>query len=81
VDEGPGLPPGEEAQLFERFHRVEGSDQKGGSGLGLAIVKGFAEAMGLGVAASNRPNGQGSSFVLTWPEALVFQGMPVAGKI
>ncbi len=81
VDEGPGLPPGEEAQLFERFHRVEGSDQKGGSGLGLAIVKGFAEAMGLGVSASNRPDQRGSSFVLTWPEALVFQGIPATGQV
>jgi two-component system sensor histidine kinase KdpD len=81
VDEGPGLPPGEEAQLFERFHRVEGSDQKGGSGLGLAIVKGFAEAMGLSVSASNRPDQQGSSFVLTWPEVLVFQGIPVDGQV
>ncbi len=81
VDEGPGLPPGEEAQLFERFHRVEGSDQKGGSGLGLAIVKGFAEAMELGIAASNRPDQRGSSFVLTWPEALAFQEIPVAGRV
>jgi two-component system sensor histidine kinase KdpD len=81
LDEGPGLPAGEEARLFDRFHRVEGSDQQGGSGLGLAIAKGFAEAMGLGISAGNRPDRQGSSFVLTWPEALVFQGIPVDGQV
>jgi hypothetical protein len=50
MDEGPGLPPGEEARIFETFTRIEGSDRKGGTGLGLAIVKGFAEAMGLSVS-------------------------------
>jgi hypothetical protein len=50
----PGLPPGEEARIFETFARIEGSDRKGGTGLGLAIVKGFAEAMGLEVSAANR---------------------------
>src|SRR3546814_11880330 len=54
LDEGPGLPPGGERALFERFARVEGSDRVGGTGLGLAIVKGFAAAMGLSVTASNR---------------------------
>jgi two-component system sensor histidine kinase KdpD len=72
-DEGSGLPAGEEARVFQRFHRVEGSDQKGGTGLGLAIVKDFAEAMGLAVSAGNRADGQGSSFVLAWPAALLRQ--------
>jgi two-component system sensor histidine kinase KdpD len=79
LDEGPGLPPGEEMQLFQRFHRVAGSDRKDGSGLGLAIVKGFAEAMGLGVSALNRPDHRGSSFVLAWSEALVFNENPDGG--
>jgi len=65
-DEGPGLPPGREDQLFERFERVEGDDRRGGSGLGLAIVKGFADAMGLRVNAKNRLKG-GASFELIWP--------------
>src|SRR5262249_27230849 len=53
IDEGPGLPDGEERRVFETFVRLEGSDRKGGTGLGLAIVKGFAEAMGLRVNARN----------------------------
>lgn len=64
LDEGPGLPAGSEARVFETFTRLEGSDRKGGTGLGLAIVKGFAEAMGLRVAAANRAEGKGARFVL-----------------
>ena len=56
LDNGPGLPPGHEAEVFETFRRLEGSDRAiGGTGLGLAIVKAFAEAMDLKVEAGNRP--------------------------
>jgi two-component system sensor histidine kinase KdpD len=74
LDEGPGLPPGREAEVFETFRRLEGSDQtKGGTGLGLAIVKGFAEAMGLGVEAANRVDAQGARFSLLFPESSMVQ--------
>jgi two-component system sensor histidine kinase KdpD len=66
-DEGPGLPAGAEARVFERFARLEGSDRAGGTGLGLAIVKGFAEAMGLTVVAGNRADGQGADFAILVP--------------
>lgn len=68
LDEGPGLPPGDEARIFETFARIEGSDRKGGTGLGLAIVKGFAEAMGLSVSASNRDDKPGACFTIRIPE-------------
>ncbi len=71
LDEGPGLPPEQEAQLFERFVRVEGDDRTGGTGLGLAIVKGFADAMGLSVEAANRNDRPGSRFSVHWPDAMV----------
>lgn len=73
LDEGPGLPPGDPAQLFDRFTRVSGTDRTGGSGLGLAIVKGFADAMGLAVRASSN-SGAGAEFSLVWPEALLRKG-------
>ncbi|MBV1686680.1 sensor histidine kinase KdpD [Novosphingobium sp. G106] len=69
MDEGPGLPPGEEARLFETFTRIEGSDRKGGTGLGLAIVKGFAEAMGLTVSAANRTDRPGACFSIRFDAA------------
>jgi two-component system sensor histidine kinase KdpD len=69
LDTGPGLPPGREEEVFQTFARFEGSDRsKGGTGLGLAIVKGFADAMGLGVTASNRTDVSGARFSIRFPE-------------
>ncbi|MGF7146839.1 two-component system sensor histidine kinase KdpD [Sphingomonas zeicaulis] len=76
IDEGPGIPPGKEAKLFETFTRLEGSDRaKGGTGLGLAIVKGFAEAMGLRVSARNVETPPGACFTITIPEAAVISAL------
>lgn len=72
LDEGPGLPPGQEARVFETFRRLEGSDRSaGGTGLGLAIVKGFAEGMGLTVDAGNRTDMHGARFSIHFPERLL----------
>ncbi|WP_254602877.1 sensor histidine kinase KdpD [Sphingomonas bacterium] len=72
LDEGPGLPPGREAEVFETFRRLEGSDRSaGGTGLGLAIVKGFADAMGMTVAAAGRHDKQGACFTIRFSEALL----------
>ncbi|MCP9223291.1 sensor histidine kinase KdpD [Erythrobacter sp. LQ02-29] len=65
LDRGPGL-PAEHADLFERFHRLEGSDRAGGSGLGLWIAKNFAEAVGGTIAAHNREGG-GAIFAVSLP--------------
>lgn len=69
IDHGPGLPD-EPEKLFNRFARIAGSDRKGGAGLGLAIVKGFADAMGIGLEASNNSQG-GAAVTLRFPQALV----------
>ena len=72
MDEGSGLPPGREKEVFETFRRLQGSDRSvSGTGLGLAIVKGFAEAMGMTVQASNRVDGFGACFSLHFPERLL----------
>lgn len=73
-DNGPGLPPGEEDQIFEKFHRAGGlssdrlsSDRSGQSnGLGLAICKGIIEAHGGLIYAKTNPTG-GASFIFTLP--------------
>ena len=44
-DEGPGIPATQQAQVFDRFYRVDGGVTTG-SGLGLAIAKELAELMG-----------------------------------
>lgn len=72
LDQGPGLPPGREQEVFETFRRFEGSDRAvGGTGLGLAIVKAFADAMGIGVEASNRADSPGARFDLLFPSNLI----------
>lgn len=72
LDEGPGIPPGREREVFETFRRMEGSDRSAsGTGLGLAIVKGFAEAMGMTVVASNRHDHTGARFSIHFPEGLL----------
>jgi len=66
ADIGPGLPPGTEDKVFEKFFRgrVSGSDL--GAGLGLAIVEGFVAANGGRVSAANRPDG-GAVFEVRLP--------------
>ena len=72
IDQGPGIPPGQEKRVFETFTRLEGSDRvRHGTGLGLAIVKGFTEAMGLTVEAGNNDDPFGACFTIRIPEALI----------
>jgi len=65
VDTGPGIAPGDQEHLFERFWQVERSD-RGGAGLGLAIVKGIVEAHGGRVWVESEP-GKGSRFGFSLP--------------
>ena len=76
-DEGPGLPAGEEARIFETFAQGRGSDRHGGSGLGLAIVKGFADAMGIHASAANHEQ-EGAAFTLHFPNHLLESASPVS---
>ena len=62
-DHGPGIAPGDEARVFDRFWRSENARQLPGSGLGLAIVKDVAETHG-GRVSVERPSGGGAFFRL-----------------
>ncbi len=69
-DTGPGIPPAESEQLFEKFSRLE-RDLFGttrGTGLGLYISKQLVESMGgrIWVESSGVP-GEGSAFCFTLP--------------
>jgi signal transduction histidine kinase len=67
-DSGPGLAPGEEQLVFERFHRGSaGRRGPAGSGLGLAIARTLAQAWHGDVHMSNRPDGHGAVAVLELP--------------
>lgn len=67
-DNGPGLPAGAEARIFDRFFRGD-KTKTSGAGLGLAIVKGFAALMGARVEAHNRRAHAGAIFTLAFPES------------
>jgi signal transduction histidine kinase len=57
-DSGPGLPPGEEDRVFERFYRGSASGaHSAGSGLGLAIVRALAARWGGTATLRNRAAG------------------------
>ncbi|MCX6328067.1 MAG: ATP-binding protein, partial [Bacteroidia bacterium] len=56
MDRGPGFPPDELQNVFNKFYRLEGSIS-GGTGLGLSIVKGFIQAHNGNVTIENRKNG------------------------
>jgi two-component system OmpR family sensor kinase len=68
IDEGPGIPQGDLAHLFQRFYRAQYSrDRKtGGAGLGLAIVKAIVAAHHGTIEAANRPEG-GAVFTVRLP--------------
>ena len=69
ADRGPGLPPGGEAQVFDKFYRGDGpSGPRDGVGLGLTISRAIAEAHGGRMLAENRPGG-GAQFVVELPLA------------
>jgi two-component system sensor histidine kinase KdpD len=57
ADQGPGLPPGEEQHIFEKFYRVPHPTSPGGAGLGLTICRGIVAAHGGRMWAANRPGG------------------------
>jgi two-component system, OmpR family, sensor histidine kinase KdpD len=65
-DDGPGLPSGDPALLFEPFQRGESSMP--GAGLGLAICKTIVAAHGGTIAARNRDAG-GAAFEFSLPAA------------
>lgn len=65
ADRGPGLEPGTEERIFEKFFRSSRSPA-GGVGLGLSIARHLAEAHAGTLTAENRPAG-GARFVLELP--------------
>ena len=61
-DQGPGIPPGDRDQLFQRFWRADRSTGRG-AGLGLAIVQRIATAHEARIEVADAPGG-GASFTI-----------------
>jgi two-component system sensor histidine kinase KdpD len=66
-DTGPGLPPGREEEIFEKFERGDKESATPGVGLGLAICRAIVEAHGGTIRAENRPGG-GARFTIELPQ-------------
>jgi signal transduction histidine kinase len=67
-DTGVGVPPDEQARIFEPFHQVNARHTRtaGGTGLGLAISRRLARLMGGDLTVESTP-GAGSRFTLWLP--------------
>jgi two-component system sensor histidine kinase KdpD len=72
-DDGPGLPAGDPARLFDKFQRGIGEGSVVGVGLGLAIAQAIVRAHGGEIEAQRRA-GAGARFVFTLPAT---EGPPV----
>lgn len=66
MDEGPGIEPGMEEKIFEKFERGGSKGLPQGSGLGLAICRAIAEVHDGSIVAENRGDG-GASFIVRLP--------------
>jgi len=64
-DNGAGIEPGQQAQLFQQFSRL-GTGGAEGHGLGLSIVRRITEKLGGAAGCESRP-GEGSRFWFELP--------------
>jgi two-component system sensor histidine kinase KdpD len=66
ADDGPGLPPGSEEKVFQKFTRGDRESATPGVGLGLAICRAIVESHHGKITGTNRP-GRGAQFTFTLP--------------
>ena len=66
TDTGPGIPEGEQAKIFARFHRAPDAYHAEGVGIGLYLARQIAEKQGGYVKVESAP-GKGSAFFLYLP--------------
>jgi two-component system sensor histidine kinase KdpD len=84
-DTGPGLAPGIQLTLFDKFTRGEKESAKPGIGLGLAICRAIVEAHGGKIGAENRQGADakvlGARFWFTLPASQTppFEALPDEG--
>jgi signal transduction histidine kinase/FixJ family two-component response regulator len=84
ADTGRGIPPTEQARIFEEFYQLDnpGRDRMKGVGLGLAIVQRLCEALGTRIDLVSA-RGDGSTFsvsltdVVESPESSAIEGASV----
>lgn len=68
-DDGQGIPEEMFEKIFEMFQTLQSRDDKEGSGMGLAMIKRIIIHYGGEVTVRSKV-GQGTVFVLSWPDEL-----------
>jgi signal transduction histidine kinase len=68
IDQGPGIPPDQQDNVFQRFQQLDGSHTRkhSGTGLGLAICRDLSELLGARLNLVSR-SGMGASFTVELP--------------
>ncbi len=66
IDEGPGIPEGERARVFEKYAQLDGGARRSGRGLGLAFCRLAIDAHG-GTIAIEANDPHGAVFVVRLP--------------
>lgn len=71
-DDGPGIPEGQRARVFQMFQTLKPRDEVEGSGMGLALVKKILDVYGGTVAVASNSMG-GTTVRFTWPHEAVLR--------
>ncbi len=66
TDQGPGIPPADQARIFQQFERLPSAGKAPGMGLGLYISQQFVQAHGGRITVQSEP-GQGARFEVLLP--------------
>ncbi len=66
TDRGCGIPVSEQAHIFDRFYRAQGSSRADGTGLGLALADEISHHLGGEIQVQSQPN-LGSTFSVSLP--------------
>ena len=69
ADNGIGIAPEHQGQLFQMFSRLHSQSEFPGTGMGLAICKKIVERHKATIAVESRP-GHGTRFVIHWPKTM-----------
>ena len=80
ADEGIGIAADDLGRIFSRFERAAPVQNYGGLGLGLYISRHIVEAHGGRIEVSSQP-GEGSTFVIDLPRAVVHASSPPADAL
>jgi two-component system sensor histidine kinase KdpD len=75
LDQGPGIPPGFELKIFDKFFTMQQHDRPKGAGLGLAICQAIIQLHGGRIWVDNSPLG-GACFHVLFPSHLIVHDMP-----